>query len=132
MFMKDLSIGRIGVPLDGVKVRLVDWPEAGYSVHDKPYPRGELLVGGETITKGYYKLEDKTKESYEEKDGIWWFKTGDIGEVNEFGSFRIIDRRKDLIKLQFGEYIALGKVSVSSFFSKLIIEISKNSRWNLN
>jgi acyl-CoA synthetase (AMP-forming)/AMP-acid ligase II len=45
-----------------------------------------------------------------------WFKTGDIGQVEADGTLRIIDRKKDLVKLQFGEYISLGKVSHSSFF----------------
>ena len=39
-----------------------------------------------------------------------WFKTGDIGQVDGDGTLRIIDRKKDLVKLQFGEYISLGKV----------------------
>ncbi|OTF70550.1 hypothetical protein BLA29_008433 [Euroglyphus maynei] len=114
MGMHDLSIGNVGAPLKGVKVRLIDWPEGGYSVNDKPYPRGELVIGGKSIAKGYYKLPEKTEESFEEKDGIWWFKTGDIGEINKIGAIKIIDRKKDLIKLQFGEYISLGKVSIFS------------------
>ncbi|CAG2181982.1 unnamed protein product, partial [Oppiella nova] len=39
-----------------------------------------------------------------------WFKTGDIVEVGSDGMFKIIDRKKDFVKLQFGEYISLGKV----------------------
>ncbi len=46
-----------------------------------------------------------------------WFKTGDIGQVEADGTLRIIDRKKDLVKLQFGEYISLGKVSYFCFFS---------------
>lgn len=91
----------------------------GYRVTDKPYPRGEIVVGGENITAGYYKNDTLTKESYKEEDGIRWFYTGDIGEAHPDGSFKIIDRKKDLVKLQFGEYISLGKVSsklINSFF----------------
>lgn len=110
MDLADLSVGRIGGPLPGVKVRLVDWPEAGYFATDKPHPRGELVVGGALISKEYFKLPDKTAEVYEVKDGIHWFQMGDIGEVHEDGTFQIIDRKKDLVKLQSGEYISLGKV----------------------
>ena len=39
-----------------------------------------------------------------------WFRTGDIGEVDEDGVFRIVDRKKDLVKLQGGEYVSYGKV----------------------
>lgn len=42
-----MSIGKIGAPLNGVKCRLLDWPEGGYSVHDKPNPRGEIVIGGD-------------------------------------------------------------------------------------
>ena len=79
-------------------------------MRDKPNSRGEAVVGGDNIAIGYYKLEEQTTEAFEVKDGIRWFKTGDILEVNADAQFRIIDRKKDFIKLQFGEYISLGKV----------------------
>ena len=43
-------------------------------------------------------------------NGIRYFATGDIGELTENGNFRIIDRKKDLVKLQGGEYLSLNKV----------------------
>lgn len=38
-------------------IKLADWEEAGYHATDKPYPRGEIVVGGDCVTKGYYKQE---------------------------------------------------------------------------
>ncbi len=38
-----------------------------------------------------------------------WFRTGDIGEVHPDGVLKIIDRKKDLVKLQHGEYVSYGK-----------------------
>jgi long-chain acyl-CoA synthetase len=111
MDLEDLTYGLIGAPLFGVKIKLIDWSEGGYRVTDKPNSRGEAVVGGNNIAIGYYKLDNLTKETFEVKDGIRWFKTGDIVEVNSFGSFKLIDRKKDFVKLQFGEYISLGKVS---------------------
>ena len=122
--LDDISIGRVGAPFYGLRIRLLDWPEGGYTVHDRPNPRGEIVVGGDTITKGYFKLPNQTKESYyQDQDQvdiqyhdeyqqsmIHWFKTGDIGEVFPNGTIRIIDRKKDLIKLQHGEYVSLGKI----------------------
>merc|ERR1719319_1842934 len=56
-------------------------------------------------------MEDKTKEEfYDDQDDRRWFRTGDIGQFEPDGTLRIIDRKKDLVKLQFGEYISLGKV----------------------
>jgi long-chain acyl-CoA synthetase len=42
-------------------------------------------------------------EFFNDETGRRWFKTGDIGQVEEDGTVRIIDRKKDLVKLQFGE-----------------------------
>lgn len=39
-----------------------------------------------------------------------WFSTGDIGQFHEDGCVEIIDRKKDIVKLQAGEYVSLGKV----------------------
>jgi len=105
-----ISKGGVGPPLQGVQIKLVNWEEGGYRVTDKP-PRGEIVVGGENVATGYYKMPEKTEEDfYTDKEGVRWFNTGDIGQIDEDGTVRIIDRKKDLVKLQFGEYISLGKV----------------------
>jgi len=43
---------------------LVDWAEGGYLTTDVPMPRGEIVIGGPNVTKGYFKNEAKTKEVY--------------------------------------------------------------------
>ena len=78
---------------------------------DKPRPRGEVLIGGRNITAGYYKQPQKTADEYfVDGEGMRWFRSGDIGQVEEDGTLKIIDRKKNLVKLQFGEYVSLGKV----------------------
>jgi long-chain acyl-CoA synthetase len=42
--------------------------------------------------------------------GVRWFYTGDIGQFHPDGCVEIIDRKKDIVKLQHGEYVSLGKV----------------------
>ena len=79
------------------------------------------MIGGGCVAAGYYKNEALTCESFREEDGVRWFYTGDIGEVHPDGSFKIIDRKKDLVKLQFGEYISLGKVSQINLVSCLVV-----------
>ncbi|KAH9375908.1 hypothetical protein HPB48_012548 [Haemaphysalis longicornis] len=110
MDVEDKSEGRVGSPLPGTYIRLIDWPEGNYRTSDKPNPRGEIVVGGVSISKGYFKNEELTKECYREEGGVRWFYTGDIGEIFPDGTLKIIDRKKDLIKLQYGEYISLGHV----------------------
>ena len=62
------------------------------------------------ISKGYFKLPEKTQEDFFEEDGLRWFRTGDVGEFDKNGKLKIVDRKKDLVKLQLGEYVSLGKV----------------------
>uniref|UniRef100_A0A8C5CNU0 long-chain-fatty-acid--CoA ligase n=2 Tax=Gadus morhua TaxID=8049 RepID=A0A8C5CNU0_GADMO len=107
----DYSTGRVGGPLVCSEVKLKDWVEAGYRSTDKPYPRGEILIGGGNVSMGYYKKDSKDQEDFFVDDcGQRWFCTGDVGEVHHDGSLKIIDRKKDLVKLQAGEYVSLGKV----------------------
>ncbi|RWS03422.1 Long-chain-fatty-acid--CoA ligase 3-like protein, partial [Dinothrombium tinctorium] len=98
MNLDDFSFGRVGAPLYGVKLRLVDWPEGNYYAFDKPNPRGEIVIGGNAVTPGYYNNEEETKKAYVDEDGVHWWYTGDIGEVFEDGTLKIIDRKKDLVK----------------------------------
>ncbi|XP_067102448.1 long-chain-fatty-acid--CoA ligase 3a [Osmerus mordax] len=109
--MWDYSTGRVGGPLVCSEIRLKDWMEGGYSSTDTPHPRGEILIGGPNVTMGYYKNEAKNQEDFfVDGDGQRWFCTGDIGEFQPDGCLKIIDRKKDLVKLQAGEYVSLGKV----------------------
>jgi long-chain acyl-CoA synthetase len=112
----DLSLGRCGAPLKDIQIRLEDWPEGGYKATDLPYPRGEIVVGGYGVATGYYKNTKLTEESFVGTvDGMRWFRTGDIGQVCDDGTFKIIDRKKDLIKLLNEEYFSLGKVNFQNF-----------------
>ncbi|XP_066336452.1 long chain acyl-CoA synthetase 8-like [Miscanthus floridulus] len=107
----DTSVGRVGPPLPCCYVKLVSWEEGGYRISDSPMPRGEVVVGGHSITKGYFNNEAKTNEVYKvDERGIRWFYTGDIGQFHPDGCLEIIDRKKDIVKLQHGEYVSLGKV----------------------
>ncbi len=78
MDLTELSSGRVGAPLGGVRLKLVDWLEGNYRVTDKPYPRGEIVLGGPNVSKGYYKNDQLTKESYFDEDGTRWFYTGGL------------------------------------------------------
>jgi len=106
----DRTTGRAGAPLLGVKMKLVNWEEGNYLVTDKPNARGEIHIGGDNVALGYFDNPDKTAEDFYDADDTRWFRTGDIGEVDQDGVFRIVDRKKDLVKLQGGEYVSYGKV----------------------
>ncbi|THU70946.1 hypothetical protein C4D60_Mb08t30340 [Musa balbisiana] len=106
------------------KMGLIDWAEGGYLVTDSPMPRGEIVIGGPNVTLGYFKNEEKTKEVYKvDERGMRWFYTGDIGRFYTDGCLEIIDRKKDIVKLQHGEYVSLGKVESALIVSPYVDNI---------
>ncbi|PWN52643.1 acetyl-CoA synthetase-like protein [Violaceomyces palustris] len=101
-----MQYGSVGVPVPAIEIKLVDVPDAGYFVTNNP-PQGEILIRGPAVTKGYFKRDDITKETINEEG---WLMTGDVGQWNKDGTLSIIDRKKNLVKLQGGEYIAIEKL----------------------
>jgi len=82
--------GTVGFPLPGVSVRVCD-------DDDKNLPTGEIgaiQVKGPNVFKGYWRMPEKTKEEFT-SDG--WFKTGDVGKIDERHYITIVGRSKDLI-----------------------------------
>lgn len=109
----DITIGRAGYPLVSCEIRLANWEEGKYKNTDEPNPRGEILIGGKVVANGYFAEASKENFNFTEIDGIRYFCTGDIGEVFPNGTLKIIDRKKDLIKLRGGEYVSLTKVEMA-------------------
>lgn len=103
----DFTVGTCGGPMPTSELCLIDVPDMEYYSTDKPYPRGELLIRGPTVMTGYYKNEEETKKAFTE-DG--WFRTGDICSIDEMGRFKIIDRKKNVLKLAQGEYISPERI----------------------
>lgn len=120
----DSTVGRVGPPLPCCYIKLVSWEEGAYLTTDKPMPRGEIVVGGFSVTAGYFNNPEKTNEVYKvDESGMRWFYTGDIGRFHPDGCLEIIDRKKDIVKLQHGEYISLGKVEAALMASNYVDNI---------
>jgi len=88
--------GTVGLPIFGVDVRCVD-------DHDRRLPpgeRGEVVVRGPNVMKGYFGRPEATAEVM--RGG--WFRTGDIGQFDADGYLSIVDRKKDMI-LRGGENV---------------------------
>jgi long-chain acyl-CoA synthetase len=81
--------GTVGLPVFGVELRCVD----EHDVAVRPGERGEVLVRGPNVMKGYYNNPDATAEA--KRGG--WFRTGDIGQFDADGYLAIVDRKKDMI-----------------------------------
>ncbi|MEP6844954.1 MAG: long-chain-fatty-acid--CoA ligase, partial [Panacibacter sp.] len=87
-----------GIEIPGVEMRVM--MEDGNVAPRDGKTAGEFEVKGAWIISGYYKMKD---EDHFSKDG--WFKTGDVGTIDEYGYMQITDRTKDLIK-SGGEWIS--------------------------
>lgn len=88
-FERPSKPGKVGQPIFGVDIRCFD-------DNDKEVERGtrgEIVIRGTNVMKGYYKRPEATAEAF--RNG--WFHTGDIGIMDEDGYLAIVDRKKDMI-----------------------------------
>jgi long-chain acyl-CoA synthetase len=104
----DYRFGTVGHAVEGCEIRL----DAD----------GEILVRSDTIFSGYYKEPEATAAAFTD-DG--WFRTGDVGELDEDGWLKITDRKKDLIITAGGKNIAPqnleNALKASRFVSQAVI-----------
>ncbi|HZC93030.1 MAG TPA: AMP-binding protein, partial [Mycobacterium sp.] len=117
----------VPVTRDGIIVRpsvidykLIDVPELGYFTTDKPYPRGELLVKSENSTPGYYKRPEITAEAFDE-DG--YYRTGDVMAEIVPDHVVYVDRRKNVLKLANGEFVAVANLEAVFSAAPLVRQV---------
>ncbi|BBO67693.1 AMP-binding protein [Desulfosarcina alkanivorans] len=91
--LADYRIGTVGKPLPGVEIRLAE--------------DGEILIRGDNVFKGYWKMPAETEAAFTE-DGF--LKSGDIGSFDGAGFLKITDRKKNLIITSGGKNIAPQKI----------------------
>ncbi|MDJ0392880.1 carboxylic acid reductase [Rhodococcus sp. G-MC3] len=103
-----------------IDYRLEDVPELGYFSTDKPYPRGELLLATATIIPGYYKRPDVTAETF---DADGFYRTGDVVAELAPDQLAYVDRRKNVLKLAQGEFVALARLEAAFGTSELVDQI---------
>jgi len=101
-------LGTVGKPIRNVEVRIA--------------ADGEIEVSGPNVMLGYYNKPEATEEVFT-ADG--WFKTGDIGKLDEEGFLSITDRKKELFKTSGGKYIAPAPIEqmikASRFVSQVVL-----------
>ena len=91
--LADYRIGTVGKPLPGVSIKLAE--------------DGEILVKGDNVFKGYWKMEEETRRSFNENG---YFLSGDIGRLDADGFLSITDRKKNIIITSGGKNIAPQKI----------------------
>ncbi|MDM7274997.1 MAG: long-chain fatty acid--CoA ligase [Thermoprotei archaeon] len=87
--------GSIGLPVPNTIAAIAD-PEKPVLL--PPGQVGEVVISGPQVMKAYYKRPEENLQAFFEAYGLRWFRTGDMGYVDEEGYFYIVDRKKDLIK----------------------------------
>jgi long-chain acyl-CoA synthetase len=96
------KLGTVGRPLDNVEVRIAE--------------DSEILVRGPSVFRAYWNRPDETRDAFVDD----WFKTGDIGTIDEEGFLSVTDRKKDLLKTSGGKFIAPQPVENSLKLHSLI------------
>jgi long-chain acyl-CoA synthetase len=84
-----VKLGSVGTTIEGVEIKIAE--------------DGEILCKGPNVTPGYYKDPELTRAAF---DGEGWFRTGDIGHIEDGNFLMVTDRKKEIFKLSNGKFIA--------------------------
>ena len=99
-------LGTVGKTIRNVEIRLA--------------ADGEIEVSGPNVMLGYYNKPEATRDAFTE-DG--WFKTGDIGTIDQDGFLKITDRKKELFKTSGGKYIAPSPIEQMITGSRFVSQV---------
>ncbi len=104
--IEETRVGTVGKVIPNVHIRIAE--------------DGEIEVRGPNVMRGYYNKPEETRAVFT-ADG--WFKTGDIGTINEDGFLRITDRKKELFKTSGGKYISPAPIEQAIKGSRFVNQV---------
>ena len=106
-------VGSVGLPLICNEVKIAE--------------DGEILVRGDNVMQGYYHLEGENEKVFIDS----WFKTGDLGRIDEYGALHVTGRIKNLIILGNGENIPAESIEEQIYtilYVKEVIAYGEDNR----
>jgi long-chain acyl-CoA synthetase len=106
----DFRFGTQGKPVPGCEVRIAEREPSGDredAEQEGEDPGGEILVRGSNVFRGYYKMEEETREDLDEEG---WFHTGDVGSFDDDGFLTITGRTKDIIVTSSGKNVPAARI----------------------
>jgi long-chain acyl-CoA synthetase len=104
--IEDYRVGTVGKAIANVEIRIAE--------------DGEIEIRGPNVMRGYYNKPEETRAVFT-SDG--WFKTGDIGAIDEDGFLRITDRKKELFKTSGGKYISPQPIEQAIKASRFVNQV---------
>ncbi len=108
----DNRVGSVGKPMFNSQIKIDEPNSEGI---------GEVLIKGEMVFKGYYNNPTATKEAFTE-DG--WFRSGDLGKIDQDGHLFIVGRKKDVIVLPNGKNVHPEDLEVNYLKTPLVAELA--------
>ncbi|MFX1451114.1 MAG: AMP-binding protein [Promethearchaeota archaeon] len=119
-FWEEINPQSIGFPVIDTDAKIVDPPD--YLTELKPGERGELLIRGPQVMKGYWKNPEATQRTLvEDENGNLWLRTGDVAIMDENGFFFIVGRTKEQIKYK-GYRVLPAEVEDSLFEHPAVLD----------
>jgi long-chain acyl-CoA synthetase len=115
------KVGTIGPPVPDTDVTVEESVASPEQQERTDGTAGELLVRGPQVFDGYWNLPEATDDAFVAKEGMEWFRTGDVVELRDDGYISFFERAKQILTLSTGKNVAPGPIE-DAFAASSVVE----------